>query len=110
MAWYLNPQLGNHVALFHKLTEQRVTGIEPATFSVGSCKPTTQSTVNTGTCECNNSTPGVSPGDWDANRVDDPQLAQLIDAWAGLPEAVRVGIAAMVASTDRTEPGGADNE
>ena len=29
----------------------------------------------------------------------DPQLAQLINAWPGLPEAIRAGIAAMVASS-----------
>ena len=34
----------------------------------------------------------------------DPLLTQLIDAWADLPEAIRIGIAALVASTEQVKP------
>ena len=42
-----------------------------------------------------NSSPNSSP---QTERVADARLAQVIDAWDALPEAVRAGILAMVAS------------
>ena len=37
----------------------------------------------------------------DKRVITDPDLQQVIDAWADLPEAVKAGILAMVASQDK---------
>ncbi len=87
--------------------QKRVTGLEPATFSLGSGKPVPQPAVATGTYEDSKLTPGDSHGDSQAMDAGDPRLARLIDSWPNLPEALRAGITAMVAATEPSNRGGA---
>ena len=46
---------------------------------------------------------GAESGAVDAeNRPDDPRLEEVIDAWGGLPDAVKAGILAMVRAAGGT--------
>ena len=81
--------------------KERVTGFEPATFSLGSCKhrmeaPQAQefsdAPSNACTSACTSSPDSVQT---------DVALQHLITAWPDLPDAVKAGITAMVQATTR---------
>ena len=71
-------------------------GIEPSTFSLGSCHPTAQSTESTDTCKASESESSSRGSNGNAKTVIDAALQGIIDAWEDLPESIRVGIIAMV--------------
>ncbi len=63
--------------------------------------PNTPPIVQTGDCnDSANVPPSDKPDDKqsDKREIADPDLQQVADAWADLPEAVKTGILAMVAS------------
>ena len=75
-------------------------GVEPTTFSLGSCKPTQENTTNAANYELAQASVAQSdttttPKTAAALRSD-PALAALVAAWPKLPAALRAGIAAMV--------------
>ena len=87
---------------------RRVMGVEPTTFSLGSCKPTQENTTNAANYELAQASVAQSdttttPKTAAALRSD-PALAALVAAWPDLPEAVRVGILAMVTATGCQSP------
>ena len=73
-----------------------VKGLEPSTFSLGSCSTDSQGDDIATTCEGASETPNSSH---DSSNATEAELKQLIAAWPSLPEPVRAGILAMVAAT-----------
>ena len=76
--------------------KERVTGFEPATFSLGSGQPIPQPLENTATYKQGESNPSDINSDTNAKLMADPHLQRLIDAWPDLPDAVKAGSVAMV--------------
>jgi len=66
-----------------------VTGIEPATFSLGSCTPPAETAGVARACADGRDDPRSSPGN--GGEVDD-RLAAIVRAWDGLREAVRAAL------------------
>jgi len=63
--------------------------------------PLQQSLCNSSVNDTNNTEGGAESGALIAGSLSlDPQLAQIVEAWPKLPEAVRVGILALVDATE----------
>ncbi len=91
-------------------TEKRATGIEPATFSLGSGHHIAESPVNAEASEGGSVTPSHSASYSTQNATPeahaDPELAAVVAAWSDLPAAVRAGIAAMIRAAGGIANGG----
>jgi len=74
------------------INAERATGIEPATFSLGSRRPPSETPEQSGDSGGGDSAPATSP----ATAPRDPQLAELIEAWPTLAEPMRVAVLAIV--------------
>jgi len=72
-------------------------GFEPTTFSLGSCHPRGVSGDKAKTYE--EQPRGLAPP---LRRDADPDLAAVISAWPGLPQALKAGIVAMVKAAGQT--------
>ena len=71
-------------------------GIEPTTFSLGSDQPTAQVSKKATPCDCVNRSASDSASDCGEEDAADLDLRAVVSAWPTLPEAVRVGVLAMV--------------
>ena len=67
-----------------------MTGVEPATFSLGSCTPPVVGADGAETCASGPDDPRRSPSN--AGGID-PRLAAIAGAWGDLPEAMRAALA-----------------
>ena len=79
-----------------RLGMERAKGLEPSTFSLGSCKPTSQVVDSAGGYDDRDSTPSVSPSSSPAKAPTDAALDRVIEAWPKLSTAIRAGIVAMI--------------
>ena len=81
---------------------ERVIGLEPTTFSLGSCKPTSEGVVGKGVTRDSSSALADSPA---VPSERDEELIEIACAWDGLNDRVRAGILAMVrAATKKSVP------
>ena len=75
-------------------------GLEPTTYALRKHCTATQSTDNASTYDLASNAPTSSPTSWDGMQTRlppvDPDLVALLDAWPTLPDAIKVGIMAMV--------------
>ena len=80
-----------------KDVEKRVTRLERATFSLGSCEPASENPRNEGTCELSgedHSRFTSTETQVDSDRVDE-QLGGVIEAWPKLAREIREAIVAI---------------
>ena len=76
---------------------ERVTGFEPATFSLGSGQHPTENASGAGDSRPSGNRPSTGPSSQAQNEpAMDAELAVVAAAWASLPAALRAGIVAMV--------------
>ncbi len=79
---------------------ERLNGLEPSTFSLGSRKPTSQPVENTGVYGGDTSTPSDSPSSCTAIGPSDPELARVATAWPHLPDHVRATILSLLGTAE----------
>jgi len=86
------------------LSEMERKGLEPSTSSLQSCEPLSQGVGKQGAYSGPIPTPSNSPSSCAPESLSDPRLDAIAEAWPTLPEAVRVGIVAMVEVSRGTTP------
>jgi hypothetical protein len=83
-------------------TAKRVTGLEPAAFSLEGGQPGAQAIADEGAYVRHDPAPSYSAIFPTPEAHTDPDLVTVAAAWAGLPPALRAGILAMVKAAKPT--------